>query len=112
MTEMKKELYDKFVQRVELDPQSGCWNWTGQRDEKGYGRIPYKDGWVNAHRWAYEYFVAAIPHGYHVDHLCHNTRCQNPQHLEAVTPAENRRRQTDHNKQQRRNHNEREQKCF
>jgi hypothetical protein len=38
---MRKQLYDNFVQRVELDRQSGCWNWTGRRDEKGYGRISH-----------------------------------------------------------------------
>jgi hypothetical protein len=98
---MRKQLYDNFAQRIELDPQSGCWNWIGVRDEKGYGRIRHSGGWVNVHRWAYEFFVAPIPPGYHVDHLCHNTRCQNPLHLDAVTPAENRRRQTERSRQQR-----------
>jgi hypothetical protein len=91
----RKPLYDAFVARVQIQPGTGCWVWTGRRDEKGYGRITVGTRWLNAHRWAYEFFVAAIPEGYHVDHLCHNTSCQNPLHLEAVTPAENRRRQTE-----------------
>ena len=30
-----------------------------------------------------------VPAGMEIDHLCNNTRCCNPEHLEAVTPGEN-----------------------
>ncbi|MGY8831955.1 MAG: HNH endonuclease signature motif containing protein [Pseudomonadales bacterium] len=45
-----------------------------------------------AHRWAHERFIGPIPDGMEVDHLCANTCCVNPAHLEAVTSEENRRR--------------------
>ncbi len=45
-----------------------------------------------AHRWAYEQARGAIPDGMHLDHLCRNTLCVNPDHLQAVTARENLRR--------------------
>ncbi|MGE3795896.1 MAG: HNH endonuclease signature motif containing protein [Dehalococcoidia bacterium] len=76
----------------------GCWLWTGARSKGGYGRFSVgsrADGTYRlglAHRVAYELFVGAIPDGLHIDHLCRVTACVNPQHLEAVTSTENRRR--------------------
>lgn len=69
--------------------ESGCWVW--QRDVSGYG---YASFWADGkkiavHRWAHQRFVGPIPDGYQVDHLCKNTRCVNPDHLEAVTQREN-----------------------
>lgn len=71
-----------------------CWPWTGSRDPKGYGKAKIKKRSVSAHRMAYELSVGPIPDGYEIDHLCRNTSCCNPAHLEAVTPAENMRRRS------------------
>ena len=47
---------------------------------------------VMAHRFAYELLVGPIPDDLELDHLCRNTCCVNPEHLEAVTHLENMRR--------------------
>ena len=47
---------------------------------------------IYAHRFAYEAFVAPIPDGMHIDHLCAVKHCVNPAHMELVKPAENTRR--------------------
>jgi len=45
-----------------------------------------------AHRFSYEYFIAPIPDGLEIDHLCRNRACVSPTHLEPVTRQENHRR--------------------
>lgn len=49
---------------------------------------------MRAHRFAYELHKGPIPKGLEIDHLCRNTLCVNPNHLEAVTHRENVRRGT------------------
>src|SRR3990167_10447262 len=40
----------------------------------------------------YELHKGKIPNGLHIDHLCRTPACVNPDHMEPVTCAENRRR--------------------
>jgi hypothetical protein len=76
--------------------ENGCWNWLGYRGPAGYGEIgsrkgnrPTESQTKLAHRVAYELLVGEIPAGLHLDHLCRNTSCVNPEHLEPVTRKEN-----------------------
>lgn len=72
---------------------SGCWEWTSSLSAAGYGVTTYKPKYgvtrktpyqALAHRLSYEAFVGPIPAGLTIDHLCRNTRCANPDHLETV----------------------------
>lgn len=69
--------------------EDGCWAWTANLNNKGYGRITVGGKSILAHRFAYISLVGAIPEGLELDHLCRNPRCVNPEHLEAVTHREN-----------------------
>ncbi len=73
-----------------------CWEWKGTVANSGYGIIyvgTKKDGRCHtAHRLGYLLAYGSIPEGLVVDHLCRNTLCVNATHLEAVTQAENNRR--------------------
>lgn len=65
--------------------ESGCWEWSGSVDSKGYGR--FRD--TKAHRIAYEEWVGPIPEGHVVRHRCDNPLCINPEHLRTGTHAQN-----------------------
>lgn len=69
-----------------------CIEWDGGHSSAGYGQQ-----WINGkteytHRVAYTEAKGPIPDGLQIDHLCRNRGCMNPDHLEAVTPYENKRR--------------------
>ena len=65
-----------------------CWNWTGYKNEKGYGRSSYKGKDWLTHRLVYTLMVGDIE-GYDLDHKCYNHACANPFHLKPSTLKEN-----------------------
>jgi hypothetical protein len=71
----------RVVLMERIDRSGDCWLWTGAKNPKGYGKISQR----YAHRMVYEALVGPIPEGLVIDHLCRNTSCVNPAHLEPVT---------------------------
>jgi hypothetical protein len=89
-------IYDpnaRFDASYVVDPATGCWNWTRVapvlRGGGRYGFMPLNGKLVKATRFAYRRFVGPLPDDLTIDHLCKNTLCVNPAHLEAVTMREN-----------------------
>lgn len=83
----RRILPDEFWQRV--TPTGFCWEWGGTLTDEGYGVFMEAKRQYKAHRRAYELLVSPIPNGLHLDHLCRNRGCVNPDHLEPVTPKVN-----------------------
>lgn len=82
----KREIFWSRVSR--LDPDS-CWEWQAGRTPEGYGAFRFNGKNRLVHRLAYEWLVGPISDGLHLDHLCRNTLCVNPRHLEPVTARTN-----------------------
>lgn len=85
---LRESLDESFFSRITIT-DSGCWIWCGSLSPSGYSQMTVQQKTVRAHRWSYERFVAPIPDGLVIDHLCRNPSCVNPNHLEPVTQREN-----------------------
>jgi len=96
--EEHKSMEDRFWANVDMRTGSehegvACWIWNGPID-KGYGRLYYDGKAYQAHRWSYEQHKhVTLTRKDTLDHLCRNTLCCNPQHLEKVSLIENIERQ-------------------
>ena len=90
------EVYAKRIAaKCRVDKKTGCWLWGGAvspgpaSGNWAYGVITFRGRLKMAHRVNYELLVGPIPDGRQLDHLCRNTLCVNPAHLEPVTPKLN-----------------------
>jgi hypothetical protein len=90
-----RPVLDRIRSRIHVDTDTGCHVFTGALTAEGYGLVGLGgrgDGVGYTHRLLYADTKGPIPDGLHIDHLCRNRACCNPDHLEAVTQGENNRR--------------------
>lgn len=83
---------ERFWAKV-IPGENGCLLWTGALSPRGYGNFKSSSLRTHlAHAVAYIWANGSIPTGLKLDHLCRVRNCVNPDHLEPVTQAENKRR--------------------
>lgn len=91
---MTKTVLERLSEKYEKSPDNGCWNWCGALSRKAsdhpYGHLKVDGKMVYSHRLMFELHTGkSIPEGMQIDHLCRNTKCCNPKHLELVSSREN-----------------------
>ena len=72
-----------------LPRDTGCIEWVGSRDAKGYGQLRIDGKLIKAHRYAVERANGPIPDGMVVMHLCDNPKCVNIEHLQVGSQRQN-----------------------
>lgn len=84
---MKKTLKERFESKIKK--VDSCWVWTGSKTDQNYGLIWLNGRHTRAHRVSYVLYCGVLNEGMVIDHLCKNTLCVNPDHLEQVLQSEN-----------------------
>jgi hypothetical protein len=87
---MDKHIINKqfFLDRINIDVKTWCWNWIKYKDKDWYWRLTYNYKIYWAHRFSYTYFKWSILN-LHVLHKCDNPSCINPEHLFIWTAQDN-----------------------
>jgi len=93
---IKQRHIDYFNNKVQPEPLTGCWLWTGAVDSYGYGSfgIGYREDGKKLHKtYKAHRFSAMINNidmsGSVIRHLCHNKLCVNPDHLQSGSYQDN-----------------------
>jgi len=82
----KRTVQERFINKIQTDPNSGCWVWNGAKvGDTGYGQCADALGRPRAaHRVGWELFRGNIPKGAFIKHhdpdRCPKN-CVNPHHL-------------------------------
>lgn len=92
-TEERLKLEKRFLEKYEVDEESGCWEWTAYTEPQGgYGVFKIGDTTELAHRAALLLLEdEELPSSRKevVSHLCHNPSCVNTSHLKIGSQSEN-----------------------
>lgn len=80
----KRPIPERFWEKVDVQGDESCWEWTGVLSSAGYGQIcagSPKRHHELAHRVSYTLNCGPIPDGAVIMHSCNNKKCVNPKHL-------------------------------
>lgn len=92
MSQHRRPIEERFLEKAIPKPNSGCWLWLGALDKDGYGHICLggaSSSPIGAHRAALLIAGREIPVGMSVLHHCDVPSCVNPDHLYIGTQKDN-----------------------
>ena len=90
--------WERIQEKIEPEPNSGCWLWTAALDSNGYGMVSYEGGNQKAHRVVWALLVGQLPPPatgpgavgeMDLHHVCRVRSCVNPAHLRLISHREN-----------------------
>lgn len=81
---------ERHIDKI-VENNDECWSWNGYtfNDEGRYGSAAYKGISTGVHGSFYRELIGEIKPGMTIDHLCRNSLCVNPFHLEVILLREN-----------------------
>src|SRR4051812_35936163 len=79
----------RFLKKVEIDLETGCWIWMAHKSKKGYGQFKFQGRAHWAHRWSKQAWHGAFEGPDQGHHECFNPSCVNPDHIGGLTRSEN-----------------------
>jgi hypothetical protein len=79
---------ERIKRGIEIDSNTGCWNWQGDKTSNGYGRVRINGRKILTHVLSYQLKHGPMPEGKELHHRCENRACCNPNHVEPVTRLE------------------------
>ena len=83
------ELPSGIRERIQIEPNTGCWLWAGSLTKDGYGSVSrYSYGVNRIHQLTFTLLVGGIPDGLEIHHKCGVRRCANPTHMQLLTHVE------------------------
>jgi hypothetical protein len=74
-----------------ISAKSACIPWWGAVEPSGYGYALVRGRKIRAHRLIYEECIGPLGQS-HVHHRCGSKACVNPEHLEALSNSDHRKR--------------------
>lgn len=82
-------IMERLLARRKVNEITGCWEWQGSREQRGYGFI-----WWEGRQWLVHRAMAVLSGILNdftkmVMHKCDNPPCFNPEHLKEGTGLEN-----------------------
>lgn len=86
-------IQERLLTNVLKNNYTGCWEWTGQISNSGYGRLKIRDDhgdirMQSAEHVSYEAFIGPVQRDMLIRQSCKNRLCINPEHLEVFDPTQ------------------------
>ena len=83
-------LPERIKSKIKVNEDTGCWEWVGAKNGRGYGKVYYEKENTYTHRLAFKLcFKVELTPEIFICHKCNNTSCCNPSHLFAGTAKDN-----------------------